>query len=149
MPKQPDRIADIRTYLPLSGKEGGDYHGRTEGHWIVDTVISNPMSVYPEYKESRLSWGIDAIGGLVVEIELESGLTGVGITHGGEAGAHLINKHFRRFLIGSDPRDVERIWDQLWRASLYYGRKGITLCAISAVVNTAVSFRWPGTKKPA
>ncbi|CAN5614129.1 L-rhamnonate dehydratase [soil metagenome] len=133
MTRLADRIADIRTYLPISGKEGGDYHGRTAGHWIVDSVISNPMSVYPEYKESRLSWGIDAIGGLVVEIETDGGLTGVGITHGGEAGAYLINKHFRRFLIGSDPRDVERIWDQLWRASLYYGRKGITLCAISAV----------------
>ena len=48
MTRPPDRIADVRTYLPLNGKEGGDYHGRTEGHWIVDTVISNPMSVIAE-----------------------------------------------------------------------------------------------------
>jgi hypothetical protein len=37
----PDGIVDIRTFLPVGGKEGGDYHGRGAGHWIVDTIISN------------------------------------------------------------------------------------------------------------
>lgn len=129
-----DRIVDVRTYLPGgAGKEGGDYHAQPGGHWIVDTTIANPMSVYPEYKKSRTSWGIDALGGLIIEIETASGIVGVGITHGGDAGAYLIQRHFRRFLIGADPRDVERIWDQLWRSSLYYGRKGLGVCCISGV----------------
>ena len=45
----------------------------------------------------------------------------------------MIERHLSRFLIGSDPRDVERLWDQMWRGSLYYGRKGLAICAISAV----------------
>jgi L-alanine-DL-glutamate epimerase-like enolase superfamily enzyme len=45
----------------------------------------------------------------------------------------LLESHFRRFLIGADPRDVNRIWDQLYRASLPYGRKGVTVAAISVV----------------
>jgi len=34
---------------------------------------------------------------------------------------------------GQDPRDVELMWDQMWRATLPYGRKGLTIHAISAV----------------
>ena len=34
---------------------------------------------------------------------------------------------------GQDPRDVELIWDQMFRATLNYGRKGLPLQAISAV----------------
>ena len=34
---------------------------------------------------------------------------------------------------GADPRDVELIWDQMFRSTLNYGRKGLPLQAISAV----------------
>jgi L-alanine-DL-glutamate epimerase-like enolase superfamily enzyme len=127
------KIADVRAYVPLSGREGGDYHAQPVAHWIVDSLIANPMSRYPEYRERRTSWGIDALGGLVVEIETEGGETGIGISHGGDAAGIFVETHFARFLIGSDPRDIERLWDQMWRSSLYYGRKGLAICAISAV----------------
>ncbi len=127
------RIAEVRAYVPVTGREGGDYHAQAAGHWIVDTPIANPMSGYPEYRARRTSWGIDALGGLVVEIETETGEIGLGVSHGGDAGCYLIERHLRRFLVGSDPRDVERLWDQMWRSTLYYGRKGLAVCAISAV----------------
>jgi L-alanine-DL-glutamate epimerase-like enolase superfamily enzyme len=127
------RIADVRAYMPVSGREGGDYHAQPVEHWIVDSLIANPMSRYPAYRERRTSWGIDVLGGLIVEIETESGHVGLGISHGGEIGGWIIQQHLARFLIGSDPRDVERIWDQMFRGTLYYGRKGIAICAISAV----------------
>jgi L-alanine-DL-glutamate epimerase-like enolase superfamily enzyme len=127
------RIVDVRAYVPTSGREGGDYHAQATGHWIVDTLIANPMSGYPDYRASRTSWGIDALGGLVVEIETAGGEIGIGVSQGGEAGCFVIERHLRRFLVGSDPRDVERLWDQMWRSTLYYGRKGLALCAISAV----------------
>src|SRR5206468_3257353 len=31
------------------------------------------------------------------------------------------------------PRNVELLWDQMWRATLPYGRKGLAIQAISAV----------------
>jgi L-rhamnonate dehydratase len=127
------KIIDVRAFVPASGKEGGDYHAQTGHHWIVDSLIANPMSRYPEYRERRTSWGIDALGGLVVEVETEGGEVGIGISHGGDAAGVFIEQHFSRFLLGSDPRDVERLWDQMWRGSLYYGRKGLAICAISAV----------------
>lgn len=127
------RIADVRAYVPVEGRAGGDYHGQSSGHWLVDTVISTPMSVYPDFRDNRTSWGIRDLGGVIVEIETEGGATGLGYTQGGDAGCFIVERHFRRFLIGADVRDVERLWDEMWRGSLYYGRKGLAVCAISGI----------------
>lgn len=127
------RIVDVRAYV-LGGKgQGGEYHDREQGHWLVDTLIANPMSKYPEYRASRTSWGIGVLGSVVVEIETADGTVGVSTGLGGEPACFLIERHFRRFLIGADPRDVARMWDQMFRASLPYGRKGLPIAAISAV----------------
>jgi L-rhamnonate dehydratase len=128
-----DEITDIRAFLVGGGGGGGDYHDRAKGHWLIDTLIANPMSGYPEYKASRTSWGIAVLGSIVVEIETKGGLVGVATGLGGPPACFMIENHFRRFLIGAEPRDVNRIWDQLYRASLPYGRKGVTVAAISVV----------------
>ena len=49
-------------------------------HWINGhpTPIANPMSAYPRYQQYRKSWGINALGSVIVEIEAEDGTTGVG-----------------------------------------------------------------------
>lgn len=41
--------------------------------------------------------------------------------------------HLSRFIEGQDPRDVELMWDQMFRATCNYGRKGLSVQAISAV----------------
>ena len=60
-------------------------------------------------------------------------MKGVGITIGGEPAAFIVENHLSRFVEGEDPRNVERIWDQMWRATVNYGRKGLPVQAISAV----------------
>ena len=133
MPVDPrSSIVAVRTYVP-GASDAGDYFRGDTGHWLTDTVIANPMSVHPEYKTRRSSWGIDALGSVFVEIETAGGHVGVGISQGGEASAIVIERHLSRFLLGADPRDTERIWDQMWRGTLPYGRKGLAICAISAV----------------
>ena len=57
-------IKDVRTYS-VSSEGGGDYHLQEKGHWITDTYISNPMSMYPDYKKTRTSWGIGVLGSVV------------------------------------------------------------------------------------
>jgi L-rhamnonate dehydratase len=128
-----DHIIDVRAFTVGGDGGGGDYHDRTKGHWLIGALIANPMSGYPEYKASRTSWGISVLGSIVVEIETQGGLVGVATGLGGPPACFLIESHFRRFLIGADPRDVNRNWDQLYRASLPYGRKGVTVAAISVV----------------
>ncbi|KAK1225869.1 hypothetical protein PQX77_011180 [Marasmius sp. AFHP31] len=94
---------------------------------------TNPMSGYEQYRHSRTSWGIGVLGSLLVTITASDGTQGFATGFGGPPACWLINEHFTRFVVGSDPRDTNRIWDQLFRASMFYGRKGITMAAISAV----------------
>lgn len=129
----PFKITDIRVYAVGAKGSGGDYFQQGEGHWVIDSRIANPMSGYPDYAERRSSWGIGVMGSILVEIETESGATGVATGFGGAPAAWLINQHFRRFLVGADARAVNRLWDQMFRASMPYGRKGLPIATISVV----------------
>lgn len=129
------RIKDVRVYTLAPTARGGTYFeaSETSTHWLVDSLISNPMSGYKKYRAKRSSWGIGVLGSLVVEIEAEDGTTGVATGSGGVPAAWMIKHHFGRFLVGQDARNVNMIWDQLYRSSLPYGRKGMPIMAISAV----------------
>ena len=126
-------ITDVRAFVLEQTGSGGDYHDREQGHWLVDTLIATPMSAYPEYKQSRTSFGINVMKSIVVEIEASDGTVGISAGQGGAPACYIIEQHFRRFIVGQDPRNLNRIWDQMFRASRYYGGKGLPLWAISAV----------------
>jgi L-rhamnonate dehydratase len=129
----------VRAYTPetnQSGKDqGADCHDVAHNHWINGnpTPIANPMSGYAQYQGTRKTWGINALGTLIVEVEAEDGTIGVGITIGGEPGCFIVENHLSRFVEGQDPRDVELMWDQMWRSTINYGRKGLPIQALSAV----------------
>jgi L-rhamnonate dehydratase len=123
-------IRHVRAYTVRGG--GADYHDQHGKHWI-DDHIATPMSKFPEYRQSRRSFGIDVLGTLVVEIEASDGTVGFAVTTGGEIGAFIVEKHFARFLEGRAVTDIELVWDQLYNSSLFYGRKGIVINAISGV----------------
>ncbi|MDG5786740.1 L-rhamnonate dehydratase [Evansella sp. AB-P1] len=124
------KIASIRAYVVEGG--GGDYHDQEKEHWIVKQ-ISTPMSIYPEYKDSRISFGINALKTIVVEVEADNGKVGFAISTGGYPAAWLIMNHLDRFIVDQPVENVEKMWDQMYRGSMYYGRKGIVMNAISAV----------------
>jgi L-rhamnonate dehydratase len=123
-------IRQVRAFTVRGG--GADYHDQGADHWI-DDHISTPMARYPEYRQSRQSFGINVLGTLVVEIEASDGTVGFAVTTGGEVGAFIVEKHLARFIEGQRVTDIEKMWDQMYFATLYYGRKGIVLNAISGV----------------
>ena len=136
------KIKEIRAYVKDSDSgdtvgQGGDCHDVPTGHWIDGSAphlpIANPMSGYELYQNIRASWGIGALGSLVVEVETTEGDKGVGVGIGGLAGCYIVEKHLSRFVEGQDPSNIELMWDQMYRATLNYGRKGLPLQAISAV----------------
>ncbi|KAM0748396.1 racemase [Meredithblackwellia eburnea MCA 4105] len=135
MPATPafPKIVKVETFIPGTAGDGGDYHRQKVNHWIIDTPISNPMSGYEQYRKSRTSWGIGVLGSLVVIVTAEDGTRGVATGFGGPPACWLIEEHLSRFVVDADPRDTNRIWDQMFRGSMFYGRKGITLAAISVV----------------
>jgi L-rhamnonate dehydratase len=125
-----DRVAAVRAFVVSGG--GADYHDQAGGHWI-DGQIATPMSRYVDYRATRSSFGLNVLGTVVVEVETDSGEVGVGVSTGGIPACFIVERHLARFLEGADPRHIELIWDQLWRATMFYGRKGLVLNAISAV----------------
>jgi L-rhamnonate dehydratase len=123
-------IKAVRAFVVRGG--GGDYHDQAGGHWI-DDHISTPMARYPKYRASRQSFGINVLGTLVVEVEASDGTIGFGVTTGGEPAAWIVEHHLARFVEGARATDIELMWDQMFFGSLYYGRKGLVVNAISGV----------------
>ncbi len=124
-------IKHIRAFTTVAGG-GADYHDQGDDHWI-DGQISTPMSKYPEYCLHRKSFGLNVLGSLVVIVEASDGTVGFGVSTGGQLGAWIVEHHLARFVEGQKVTDLEKIWDQMFNGTLFYGRKGIVLNTISAV----------------
>jgi L-alanine-DL-glutamate epimerase-like enolase superfamily enzyme len=71
---------------------------------------------------------------LVVEIFTDSGLVGIGnAALSPIVTKSLIDIYLKPLLTGADPWDTEYLWQQMYRRTLAFGRKGVALTAISAV----------------
>lgn len=123
-------VASVRAYIVQS--KGADYHSQKEEHWIVQQ-ISTPMSVYPAYRATRTSFGIDVLKSIVVEVEADDGTVGFGISTGGVPAAWIVRNHLERFVVGQPVERIEAMWDHMYRATMFYGRKGLVMNAISAM----------------
>lgn len=127
------RIKEIRTFIIDGVGSGGDYHNVKGGHWLIDSDISTPMTKWAQYRGSRTSWGINVLGSFCVEIEATNGTKGFATGFGGPPACWLVHQHFERFLLGADPRDVNDLFEKMYRASMFYGRKGLPVAVISVI----------------
>ncbi|OQO11864.1 hypothetical protein B0A48_03591 [Cryoendolithus antarcticus] len=127
------KIKEVRTFLIHGVGSGGDYHNVNSGHWLIDSKIATPMSHYPKYQKSRTDFGINVLGSFCVELEATDGTKGFATGFGGPPACWLTAEHFKRFLVGADPRDTNLIFEQMYRASMFYGRKGLPVAVISVI----------------
>lgn len=133
------KISGIKLYSLRSGVGGerGAAQGESQywgGGWAANSLIACPMSIYPKYSDIRTLWMGPGQDPYAIEIETDEGVTGCAANYGGGPFAcAVIDQHFRRFLIGQDPFDLERIWDQMNRATLPYGLGGVVGMAMSGV----------------
>ena len=98
-----------------------------------DLPLVTPMDQYPQYKNAYSAWYWDA-GLCLVILVGDDGTEGYGWCEDGiNMVKPIIDRHLSRFILGSSPFDYERIWDQTFRASVVYGRKGTAIEAISAI----------------
>jgi L-rhamnonate dehydratase len=103
--------------------------------WGSIVKIVDVEAVYPKYKMARSSWR-DHFWQIIVRIEADSGFVGYGYGGGGVASVEIVNRHFRGLLIGRElngVEDISTLWDDLYRASTPYGRKGLAVMALSGV----------------
>ncbi|MBM3958948.1 MAG: mandelate racemase/muconate lactonizing enzyme family protein [SAR202 cluster bacterium] len=70
---------------------------------------------------------------LFVEIGTDDGVTGLGMNSGVPATRTVIDTAFRDLLIGQDPFDSEKLWNDMYWRVRGYGRKGVAIEAIAAV----------------
>jgi L-alanine-DL-glutamate epimerase-like enolase superfamily enzyme len=103
------RITDVRTYM-LS-------------------YICRPLMSGIEHSDRRNL--------LLVEIETDSGITGIGesASHGGPliSTKTIVDRELKPYLIGEDPLCIERLWDKMYRRSFFHGRRGIVISAMSGI----------------
>lgn len=117
------KITDVRTRVV-------EWSGKTvppQKHFCT-----NPMDLLDLPTDSMGSFRF--YSWLIVEIETDAGLTGIG-----NAGLtphvtkQVIDQYLKPVLIGTDPFDIEYLWQYMYRKTIAFGRKGIGMVAISAV----------------
>ena len=91
---------------------------------------------WPRAKPIRNGRYVCRTAGLnVVKVETDEGITGIGLAGGvqeaEDIGASILG-HPKQVVVGADPFDTERIWDDMWQPKLI-GRRGITTRVISGI----------------
>lgn len=121
------RIARVKvTHIDMSF--WGDFAARQDELRLVTL-----MAIHPQYRHPLSSW-FPADAMCVVEIQTDEGLVGTGWCEDyARATSVIIENHLTRLLVGADPLERGRLWDQMFRSTMPYGRKGPALYAVSAI----------------
>lgn len=102
-----------------------------------DRVLETP-SFAADDDVGRARWGgpfEQLPSAIIAVISTDQGVTGFGMGAGGTAAIQIIQDHLQHLLIGANPLRVEALWDQMYTAGLFYGRRGLFPMALSAVDN--------------
>ena len=79
---------------------------------------------------------------LIVRVHTDEGITGVGeidsLPYVAKAvieapASHAIASGLGALLVGEDPLDIDAAWQRLYSGSIYYGRRGVAVHAISGI----------------
>lgn len=93
--------------------------------------LCTPLSHFDDYRSKNYG---GSISGVIVEIETDSGIIGIGTCGTANSGIKkIIDDHFAPLILGEDPFKVELIWSKLYRSSARFGRRGVAISAISGI----------------
>ncbi|MEX2536087.1 MAG: mandelate racemase/muconate lactonizing enzyme family protein [Trueperaceae bacterium] len=101
----------------------------------VDAIMLRMPEIDPNAADSTQ----DAF---IVRIHTDAGITGIGEVDASPTivkavieapRSHAISTGLREILVGKDPRDIESLWDQMYRGSIFYGRRGVAVMAMSGL----------------
>jgi L-rhamnonate dehydratase len=93
--------------------------------------ISDVWAIIPRGTNEPQDWRT-AMAQILVVVEADTGERGFGVG-GGPAGVHVIDSVLREVVVGQDPRDVDAIWQRMYRATHHFGRKGLAVMALSGI----------------
>ncbi len=120
------RITDVTPFLlrgtQVYGSHEGDAEATDQGDWLLLVRVRTD--------EGLEGWSdVETMGPVAARVIQGSGMSLLGF------------RTLHEQLVGRDASDVERIWDELFVATAYYGRRGVAMHCISAVDNCLWSIR--------
>jgi L-rhamnonate dehydratase len=74
-----------------------------------------------------------SMGQILVAVDTDAGVTGYGVGGGGLSAIHIVHTVLRDCLLGREPEPVESLWQEMYDATLAFGRKGVAIMALSGV----------------
>jgi L-alanine-DL-glutamate epimerase-like enolase superfamily enzyme len=102
---------------------------------IVDVEaipLSYPMDEKRYYAKGEISRDV-----VIVKIKTDTGLTGIGEAayFGGPTVTTetVIEEELSEYLIGEDPRYIEKIWEDIYVGTSQHGRRGLTVTGMSGI----------------
>jgi L-alanine-DL-glutamate epimerase-like enolase superfamily enzyme len=94
----------------------------------------------------------------IVQVHTDAGITGIAETDSVPSviraivdapSSHVHARGLKEVLVGRDPSDVEALWDLMYDATSYYGRRGVVIHAISAIDIALWDIRGKALGRPA
>jgi L-rhamnonate dehydratase len=89
-----------------------------------------------------------SLGQILVAVDTDVGLTGYGVGGGGLSAIHIIHTVLRELLLDREPEPVEALWEEMYRATLPFGRKGVAIMALSGVDLALWDLRGKAARQP-
>jgi L-rhamnonate dehydratase len=107
---------------------------------VIITDVEALLLRQPDAIDSTIADGSQ--DALLVRVHTDAGLIGLGEVDSMPSvvkaiieapRAHQIASGLRALLIGEDPLEIDRLWERMYRGSLYFGRRGAVVHAISGI----------------
>jgi len=99
---------------------------------VESLVISIPLKEPVAFATSQ----IDRRDHVIVKVHTGEGITGTGYSlgyYGGPTIAKAVDELLKPLLLGKDPLDTEKLWEEMFNHTVKVGRKGVLLRGISCV----------------
>jgi len=122
----------------------------------VEAIILKSGQTYEAPKGAQESHGIGAM--LIIKVTTDNGLVGYAdvetqpqvakaVIDAPLSGTGMIDG-LRETIRGEEPRDVEKLWHKMFKATAYFGRRGAAIQAMSGIDNCLWSIIGQAEKKP-
>jgi L-rhamnonate dehydratase len=99
---------------------------------LPEHFCTNPMDLLERAAASMSTFTFH--GWMIVEVFTNDGLVGIGnAALAPQVTKQVVDLYLKPILIGADPWETEFLWQRMYRKTMAFGRKGITMAAISAV----------------